>query len=209
VSPKQADQAVRIALIEAAARLIATEGNAGLTLRRVAEEVGTSTMAVYTHFGGMAELRAAVRREGFARLRDHLGAVENTRDPMADLVLLGSAYFLNAVTNPNLYRVMFMEPLAQDEADVGVDTFDRLVDGVRRCIDGDRLDSLDPEDVATQLWALAHGAVALHLAGLLDADQAVETSTAASRALLLAYGDDERMLKRSFTRARERLTQQS
>src|SRR5438477_232205 len=55
------NSAVGPALIEAAARLIATEGASGLTLRRVAEEVGTSTMAVYTHFGGMPELRRAVR----------------------------------------------------------------------------------------------------------------------------------------------------
>ena len=63
-----ADNGMRPALIEAAARLIATEGVAGLKLRRVAEEVGTSTMAIYTYFGGMPELRRAVRQEGFARL---------------------------------------------------------------------------------------------------------------------------------------------
>jgi hypothetical protein len=42
-----ANNGMRPALIDAAARLIATEGGAGLTLRRVAEEVGTSTMAPY------------------------------------------------------------------------------------------------------------------------------------------------------------------
>src|SRR4051812_34653733 len=51
------NRGMRMALIDAAARLIATEGLGGLTLRRVTEEVGTSTMAVYTHFGGMPELR--------------------------------------------------------------------------------------------------------------------------------------------------------
>ena len=65
---EHAAENLRPALIEAAARLIATEGASGLTLRRVADAVGTSTMAIYTHFGGMPELRRAVRREGFARL---------------------------------------------------------------------------------------------------------------------------------------------
>ena len=65
---RNGNSSLRPALIEAAARLIATEGADGLTLRRVADEVGTSTMAVYTCFGGMPELRRAVRREGFARL---------------------------------------------------------------------------------------------------------------------------------------------
>jgi len=43
-----------------------------------------STMAVYTHFGGMAYLRQEVRREGFARLRTHLEWVEPTNDPVTD-----------------------------------------------------------------------------------------------------------------------------
>ena len=78
MSPKRADGAVRTAFIETAAQLIATEGSSGLTLRRVADQVGTSTMAVYTHFGGMNELRLEVRREGFARLAAHLAQVEQT-----------------------------------------------------------------------------------------------------------------------------------
>src|SRR5688572_6299691 len=109
MSPKPADPAVRVALIEAAARLIAAEGPARLTLRRLAHEVGTSTMAVYTHFGGMDEVRREVRREGFARLGAHLSGTPTTDDPVADLGLLGVAYYVNAVTNPNLYRAMFME----------------------------------------------------------------------------------------------------
>src|SRR5437588_9466561 len=111
VSPRRRDEGVRLALVESAARLIAEEGNAGLTLRRLADEVGTSTMAIYTHFGGMPELREEVRGEGFARLRAHLEAVEDTGDAVADLAVLGAAYYANGTTNPNLYRVMFMEPL--------------------------------------------------------------------------------------------------
>jgi AcrR family transcriptional regulator len=70
-------------LIEAAARLLADEGPAGLSTRRLAAEVGTSTMAVYTHFGGLPELVRAVVREGFKRLGDHLSAVSETDDPLA------------------------------------------------------------------------------------------------------------------------------
>src|ERR1700719_4194891 len=102
VSPRIADPSLRTDLIETAARLVATEGRQGLTLRRLASEVGTSTMAIYTHFGGMDELRREVRREGFARLGAHLAAVAETDDPVADLAQLGQAYFTNALENPNL-----------------------------------------------------------------------------------------------------------
>ena len=50
--------------MEAAARLIATDGLASLTLRRLTREVGTSTMAIYTHFGSMDELRAQAHAGG-------------------------------------------------------------------------------------------------------------------------------------------------
>src|SRR6266508_3993301 len=86
-----ADNGMRTALIEAAARLIATEGAAGLKLRRVAEEVGTSTMAIYTYFGGMAELRRAVRQEGFARLATRAEQLGESDDSVADLAGLGLA----------------------------------------------------------------------------------------------------------------------
>ena len=199
MSPKQADQTVRTALIETAARLTATEGSSGLTLRRLADEVGTSTMAVYTHFGGMGELRQEVRREGFTRLGQHLGGVERTDDPVADLVLLGWAYYRNATTNPNLYRAMFMEqPIGDEDEAVGLDTFERLVDGVQRCIDAGRFTPADAVELATQLWAMAHGTVTLQLAGMLDPDRTLATFAAASVALFTAYGDDAAATNTSF-----------
>ncbi|MGH8570384.1 MAG: helix-turn-helix domain-containing protein, partial [Gammaproteobacteria bacterium] len=67
MSPRAADERVRLALIEAAARVLARDGPDALTTRRLASEVGTSTMALYTHFGGMDDLRRAVRLEWFER----------------------------------------------------------------------------------------------------------------------------------------------
>lgn len=201
VSPKTADPAVRTALLETAARLIATEGSAGLTLRRLADEVGTSTMAIYTHFGGMQNLRQEVRREGFARLRAHLEAVEASDDPVADLTRLGWAYRDNARENPNLYRAMFMDqagpsgdaPPAYDgpaESAIGLDTFHLLVAGVQRCLDAGRFRGpADPYALALQLWAMAHGVIALELSGLLDAGQTEATLEAGWLNLRVAFGD--------------------
>ena len=68
VSPRPADPAIRAALIEAGARILAVDGPGALSTRRLATETGTSTMAVYTYFGSMDGLRRAIRAEGFARL---------------------------------------------------------------------------------------------------------------------------------------------
>ena len=172
-----ADNGMRPALIEAAARLIATEGAAGLKLRRVAEEVGTSTMAIYTHFGGMPELRRAVRQEGFARLAARAAQLGESDDPVADLAGLGLAYHQVAMSNPHLYRAMYMEQ---------------------------PLDPANAVELATQFWAFGHGVVALQLANLLSAEEALNCSASTLLNLFTAWGDDRDAARRSLTRTGRR-----
>jgi AcrR family transcriptional regulator len=192
-------------LVEAAARIIATEGAGGLTLRRVADEVGTSTMAIYTHFGGMAELRRAVRREGFARLAAYLADIDATNDPVADLAMIGLAYHVNATANPDLYRVMFMEQaLDAAEGATGAETFDTLVAGVQRCIDAGRFEPSDAADLALQLWAVGHGLVTLQLAGILSFRQALQCLGETAENLFTSYGDDRGAAGRSLVHAVQR-----
>ena len=200
--PKTADPSVRTALLENAAALIATEGSAGLTLRRLTEQVGTSTMAVYTHFGGMQNLRQEIRREGFARLRDHLDAVAPSPDPVADLARLGWAYYDNAVENPNLYRVMFMDHHEPADDIIGLDTFDHLVTAVARCVQDRRFAAAEPFDLALQLWSLAHGLVTLQLSGLIAPPLAVEMLTGGWRNLFQAFGAEPKAVARAFPKAR-------
>jgi AcrR family transcriptional regulator len=209
VSPKTADPSVRSALLETAARIVATEGRASLTIRRLAKEVGTSTMAVYTHFGNMEELRREVRREGFERLRSRLESVKPSRDPVADLTLLGAAYYMSATASPNLYRAMFLDgPVDGEDLPTGLDTFMYLVDGIARCVDAGRFrraPSDDPAELAVDLWALTHGLVSLQLANLLGADEAVAHLESGARSLFVAWGEDEQKLRASGVQAQKRI----
>ena len=103
--PRPADPAVRVALLEVAAELLARREP--VTARSLADRVGTSTTALYTHFGGMPGLWRAVRHEGFVRLGRRLAAVPRTDDPVRDLAALGAAYLDSARADPFLYRAMF------------------------------------------------------------------------------------------------------
>jgi AcrR family transcriptional regulator len=174
VSPRAPEPQVRQRLLETAAKLLADEGPAALSTRRLAREVGTSTMAVYTHFGGLPELVRAIVSEGFARLADHLGAVPHTDDPLNDLAELGSAYRANALENPHLYAVMFGSAslggyrLSREELREGRYTFDVLVAGTERVMAAGIWRADDAEAVAAQLWSALHGYVMLELAGYFD-----------------------------------------
>lgn len=205
MSPKAPDPAIRTSLIDAAARLLA-EGPQALTTRRLAETVGTSTMAVYTYFRGMHELRHAVRKEGFDRLAAHLDAVTITDDPVADVAESGGAYFFNALANAHLYRFMFMEPSVDDHEDVGEATFESLVAGVERAIQAERFGKADAYGLATQLWSMTHGIVTLHLAGLMTFEEAIECLTEMGKNLFVGFGDSRLSAERSIRAARDRFS---
>ena len=188
------------ALIEVGARLIAE--HEPLTARRLATEVDASTSVVYTHFGSMADLRRAIRRTGFERLAEYLTSYSHTADPVADLIKQGWAYRANALANPTMYRVMFMEaPLDAADAEVGFYTFQMVIDAVQRCIDGGHFDDRDAGEMALELWAASHGAVTLYLAALLDTETLDRLTASMGRASLLSFGADEGELLSSFKRA--------
>src|SRR5690348_6589605 len=98
--PKIAPAAVRVALVERAAEMLARREP--VSLRSLVEGTGASTMAVYTHFGGMPGLWRAVRQEGFTRLKARLDGQRPTKDPVRDLAALGAAYAGNALEFPAL-----------------------------------------------------------------------------------------------------------
>jgi AcrR family transcriptional regulator len=167
VSPRKASPTVGAELIAAAARLLATEGPKAFTLRRVAREAGTTTMAVYTHFGSMDELKREVRRTGYAALAAAMAAAPTSDDPRADLVALCRSYNAFARAQPDLYRVMFMEaPLDEADAAECAGTFATLVAGAERHAAG------NGEALAMELWAAGHGIAALELSALLTPEQA-------------------------------------
>ena len=158
-------------LLDRAGELLLEQGSEGLSLRKLAADVGTSTMSVYTRFGGKPQLLAAMHREGFDRLGRALTEVAPDGDPLAVLGEVGIAYRRAALASPSLYGLMFGPPppgLEVSEADTAAaeSTYLPLVDAVRRCIDADVLHG-DPEEVALHLWAVAHGMVSLELAGRL------------------------------------------
>ena len=163
---------VRRRLLEAAALLLAEDGPDALTARRLASAAQTSTMAVYTHFGGMPALVKEIVVEGFTRLDAHQSSVPPTDDPVADLYDLAMAYRQNALTNPHLYAVMFGATslkgfqLTDDDMEIGRNSFAILVGFVARAIESGQLRRDDPARVAAQVWTAIHGYVMLELAGL-------------------------------------------
>ncbi|WP_133826248.1 TetR/AcrR family transcriptional regulator [Actinomycetospora succinea] len=186
--PRPPDPAVRTALIEqAAAMLVAREP---VTLRALATRVGTSTMAVYTHFDGMTGLWGAVRQEGFARLARRLADVAATDDPVRDLAALGAAYAANAIEHPALYRAMFDAAADLPDPESAGAAFGVLVAAAGRALEAGRFRDVDPAAVATRQWASGHGLLLLVISGVLPREALDEHVPALLTAIFSAAGDD-------------------
>lgn len=159
-------------LVDAGGRLLAAEGPAALTTRRVAEAVGVSTTAVYSLFGDKAGLVREMFLVGFERLEAAFAAVPRTDDSVADLLALGDAYRANALDNPHLYELMFGRPVPEFRPDAEAaaliqPTFDTLEAAVARCVEDGAFAPAEPYDVAKRLDALAHGLCSIELQGRL------------------------------------------
>jgi AcrR family transcriptional regulator len=162
-----------------------------VTLRALVAEAGTSTMAVYTYFGGMPGLWRAVRQEGFTRLGERLSHVELSEDPVRDLAAVGSADLGNALEHPHLYRVMFDAVVDLDDPVAAARTFAVLPQCVARAQAAGRFDdSCEPEAVATRFWASGHGLATLVLTGVLAREAIDEHGPELVAAVCIAAGDD-------------------
>jgi AcrR family transcriptional regulator len=167
--PRTHDDKLRLRLLDEGGRLLAEEGPAALTVRRLAERAGTSASAVYSLFGDKWGLVEEMFREGFRRFTERIAALERTDDPWADLIALGAAYRANARANPHLYDLMFGQPFPQflageEDRVMAMGTFAALVEALGRCVDAGLL-SGDALDLATAFFSLIHGLTVLELAG--------------------------------------------
>jgi AcrR family transcriptional regulator len=183
-------------LIEIAARLLAEEGPESMSTRRITKEAGTSTMAVYTHFGSMSGLVREIVHEGFGRLAKAFDRVGWSADPVLDMAVIGRAYRNMAGTNANLYSVMFGGrslagfELSEEDRQYGRFNLMRVVECAARCVEAGRFREEDPMLVAHHMWLAMHGTVTLELDGYLidpcDADRCFETQIVT---LMVGAGD--------------------
>jgi AcrR family transcriptional regulator len=167
-------------LVAAGMQIMETDGLPALSVRKVAAEAGTSTMAVYTHFGGMTGLLDAMASETFVPFTKALTGVTETDDPVADFFAMGIAYHHFALENPQRYQFMFgigtpaslashrtdltVTGRATDRAEWSV-SFEALQKVVRRMIRAGRIRDDGELIVAGRLWSITHGAVTLEMAG--------------------------------------------
>ena len=106
--PREHDERTAEALLDAAEKVIQTEGMTALTVRGVADHVRTTVRAVYSLFGSRDGLLVALGTRAFDMLGAAVRGVPETDDPAADLVAAGVSVFRPfVVEHPALFRIGF------------------------------------------------------------------------------------------------------
>lgn len=179
--------------------IAATEGPSALSARRLANESGTTTAAIYTLFGGMDSLRAALTAQSLEDLGRSQAMITEENSPVERLLALAHAYRTWALEHPNEYRSIFSDALGlavRRAGEVGErpnavptvpitapDVFLASVDEawefsltpLHRAVvagieSGDfRGQSGDAGMLTAATWSSLHGTVSLELVGVLDA----------------------------------------
>jgi AcrR family transcriptional regulator len=162
------DQHVQDRLLAVTAELVDREGPARVTLRDVAAAADTSTTAIYSLFGGKAQLLTAAVDDGFRSFGD-----SQREAAKGGLLALGRAYRAWALEHPALYRLMFGGALAayvdcSPTPDVASNSMLPLVEAVVAAQHEGALRKDDPGLVAMAIWGQVHGLVSLELAQMND-----------------------------------------
>lgn len=168
--PREHDETTAAALLKAAEQLLAEGGPEALSVRQVAEAVGTSTRAVYSLFGDKDGLVGALYRTSFEALRVRVEGLQQTDDPAADLVRAGIDGFRHhARAHPYLFQLTFewrgrRTKVSDADREVGRAAFRALVAKVDRAVGAGAIHGR-PETIALGFHALCQGLASGEIAG--------------------------------------------
>jgi AcrR family transcriptional regulator len=166
----KADEA-STALLNAARTIFITEGIKGLSVRRVAESAGCTTMTLYSRFKDKEGILAALFDEGFDVLSNAQNAVDPALKNEDRLVAFCQAYRATAHAFPHHYALM-MGQFSGDHAPSvfsqakAIATLDRLTDAVANISSMKSKKRAACVEISNRLFAFCHGWVSLERTGI-------------------------------------------
>jgi AcrR family transcriptional regulator len=192
-------------LLEVALRRLEESGPEVLRARELTAEIGASTQALYTLYGGMPGLFEAIVADGFTRFAAYVEAVPESEDPVADFFAQGWAFGEWALTHPQLYRLMFgvtggglrrhvgLELTVTGAADSSPEArsaMNVMVRSMERVVASGRIGRVDPVLASGQFLSATHGYVLLAIAGVFTpSGDGLEVARAFGVNLMVGLGD--------------------
>jgi AcrR family transcriptional regulator len=170
-------------ILGAAERVHQQEGLDAVSMRRIADEVGLTAMALYRHFRDKDALLDALVDAALARWEAYLSGVAAAASPVERIRGALSAYVGFALGEPHAFQLTYL--VARPNAPSGAAAVDppaqrmtaspayrAIVAAAREGMDRGDLRPGDPEETMLLAWSAVHGLVVLHRAGRFGFDDA-------------------------------------
>lgn len=170
--------------IDTAYAIVAEEGIAALTIRRLAEAIGCSVGTIYNLFVDFDDLEQHLAARAMAELGEHLFAAPLPEAPHARVRLMAARYVDFAFTRPRLwsmlfdYRALSNRPPPDWHEDATAALTGAIVARTRDVFTGE---AEDVRDSIETLWASVHGIATLGLSGALGLVAAARAPALADR----------------------------
>ncbi len=159
----------RAEILRAAERLFVTQGYEAATIRKIADEVGVSSTALYMHFQDKDQILLEICTSAMEELLAINGQIAKMPiDSISRVRLMLEAYIGFALNNPNAYRLVFCASPVIDSIKrehetmrIGSECLDRFSSVIREIAAEGRLRVGDPRTAHQVLWSACHGLVNL------------------------------------------------
>jgi AcrR family transcriptional regulator len=160
----------RAEILHAAEVIFVRDGHAGATIRKIADEVGVSSTALYMHFRDKDQILKEICETAIATmLANNTEISRRPIDAVSRVRMMLQAYMDFGLENPNAYRLVFCDtveevsPERSDLTDLGAQTYERFKSVVAELAREGRLRYGDADTATQMLWMACHGLVALRI----------------------------------------------
>jgi len=163
-------------ILAASSLILIQDGYEGLTMRRLANEIGYSATTIYLYFKNRDAIVAELGRSGLAVLEKYVTGASQVSDAKEALKQFASQYVRFSEEHPGLYRLIFMQGKDLADAMFRSDT-GREIDGAGlrvfslmiRCFaqlqaTDPAWSKVNPSKAAESFWTSLHGIISLKLA---------------------------------------------
>ncbi|MFN3514666.1 MAG: TetR/AcrR family transcriptional regulator [Phenylobacterium sp.] len=168
--PKGDGHLRRAEILAAAERIFVAEGYEGATIRKIADEVGVSSTALYMHFPDKGCILLEICEGTILQLLERNAEIAAMPlDPVTRVRRMLDAYMRWGLEHPNAYELVFthvrqLSAIVNEEttaADLGARCYEIFSGVVREIAAEGRLRTGTADSAAQALWASCHGVVTL------------------------------------------------
>ena len=158
-------------IYQCALDILEAEGAQAVTMRRVANEVGITAMAIYYHFPNRAALLGAIVDSEFEQLVDFFAASGKGGSFENKIIHSLDGYISYALAHPRIFDYVFSSTrpgarrFPEDFRARLSPTLNPIADMIAEGIKLGKLKRDDPWEIAMELWAHVHGYLMLYRSG--------------------------------------------